>query len=148
MFKKYLHLYILAVLLVIGLFFRVYKLSEFYIFEHDQDLYSWIVKDILVDGHLRLIGQVTSIEGLFIGPFYYYLLAPFYFIFNMNPLAAMIPANIINLLTAISLYWVLARFFDRRVVPRGNPPKGDKNCDHSICGRLENQQIPLLGFTK
>ena len=71
----------LVLVIGIALFFRLYKLREFYIFEHDQDLYSFIVRDIL-SGHFRLIGQLTSIDGVFIGPLYYYLLAPFYALFG------------------------------------------------------------------
>src|SRR3989344_5149976 len=92
----------LVLIIGIALFFRLYKLREFYIFEHDQDLYSFIVKDIL-SGHLRLIGQLTSIEGVFIGPLYYYLLAPFYWLFNYNPVSAIIPATFVGLATIISI---------------------------------------------
>lgn len=113
--KKYLHFYLLTGILLIALFFRVYKFETFYIFEHDHDLYSWIVKDMLLDKHPRLIGQVTSIEGVFIGPFYYYLLTPFYFLSNMNPLSAIIPATIIGLFSVWSVYYIFSRLFNRDV---------------------------------
>src|SRR5581483_12340335 len=90
---------ILVAILVVAFFFRVYKLDVFYIYEHDQDLYSWIVKDIWVDHHLRIIGQVTSIEGVFIGPIFYYLLIPFFALDGMNPLAATWLATLIGLTT-------------------------------------------------
>ena len=61
------HLLILALILVIGLFFRSYQLTERFEFAHDGDLYSWIVKDIVVNHHFRLIGQLTSAPGIFIG---------------------------------------------------------------------------------
>src|SRR3989338_8686397 len=81
------HIFLLLIIAP-ALLFRLYKLEAYYGFEHDQDLYSWIVKDIVVNHNLRLIGQMTSIDGVFIGPLYYYLLTPFYFFFAMNPLAA------------------------------------------------------------
>ena len=106
---------LLIIILLLGLFFRIYKLESFYIFTHDQDLYSWIVKDILVDKHYRLIGQLTSIDGVFIGPLFYYFLTPFFVGLKMNPLAATIPGTIIGLLTVYSFYWVLKRLFNQEV---------------------------------
>lgn len=105
---------LLMAILLIALFFRVYKLDSFYIFEHDQDLYSWIVKDIWVDHHFRLIGQLTSIEGIFIGPLFYYLLVPFFVLFQMNPLGATVPMIIIGLLTVLSFYYIGSRLFNQK----------------------------------
>jgi len=99
-------------ILLLGLLFRIYQLETFYVFNHDQDLYSWIIKDILVDKHFRLIGQLTSIDGVFIGPLFYYMLVPFFAIFNLNPLAATIPVIIIGLATVYSFYWILSHLFD------------------------------------
>lgn len=107
--------FILIIILLIGLFFRIYNLGELYPFAHDQDLYSWIVKDMLVDHKIRLIGQVTSIEGIFIGPLFYYLLIPFFAIFKLDPIGATVPAVIIGLLTIYSIYFVFSRFFGKTV---------------------------------
>lgn len=106
---------ILIFILLIGLLFRTYKLEELYIFEHDQDLFSWIVKDILVDKHLRLIGQLTSIDGLFIGPFFYYLLVPFFALTNLNPVGALIPAILLGLITVWSFYFVFVKLFNVKI---------------------------------
>lgn len=103
----------LAVIILLGLFFRTYKLETFYTFNHDQDLYSWIVKDILVDHHFRLIGQLTSIDGVFIGPLFYYLLVPFFALFNMDPIGANVLTIGIGLATILSLYFVFSRFFGK-----------------------------------
>ena len=104
---------LLFLILLLGLFFRTYKLETFYIFNHDQDLYSWIVKDILVDHHLRLIGQLTSINGVFIGPLFYYLLIPFFLLSRLDPIGATILTTLIGLATIFSLYFVFSRFFDK-----------------------------------
>lgn len=106
---------ILGLILLIAAFFRFYKLDIFFIFEHDQDLLSWIVKDIWIERHLRLIGQLTSIEGVFIGPLFYYLAVPFYVTFGMNPISAAYLASIIGLLTVLSIYFVFQRFFGKVV---------------------------------
>ncbi|OGM12079.1 hypothetical protein A2Z22_03225 [Candidatus Woesebacteria bacterium RBG_16_34_12] len=100
---------------LIGLFLRVYKLSSFFQFSHEQDLQAWIVKDILVDHHPRLIGQETSITGFFIGPLYYYMLIPFFFLFNMDPRASIIPITFISLATIVSVYYIYTKLFGKKV---------------------------------
>lgn len=102
-------------ILLLGLFFRIYNLDIFYSWGHDQDLFAWIVKDIMVDHHIRLIGQETSITGVFIGPIFYYLIAIFMAIFNMDPLAANIPTTIISLLTIFSIYFIFKKFFGEKI---------------------------------
>src|SRR3989304_9025202 len=96
-FKKRPHLLILVLILLIGIFFRTYQVVERFEFAHDGDLYSWIVKDIIVNHHLRLIGQLTSAPGIFIGGLFYYLLIPFFLITKMDPIGTIYFATIIGL---------------------------------------------------
>lgn len=100
---------------LIGLFFRTYKLAERFGFSHDGDLYSWIVKDIVIDHHFRLVGQVTSTEGIFIGPLFYYLLVPFYFLFNMDPIGSAYFPPLVAILTILSYYFVFSKLFNKAI---------------------------------
>ena len=100
--------------ILLGVFLRTYKFSKGFLFEHDHDLYSWIAKDIIVNKHLRLSGQVTSVDGVFIGPAYYYLMAISYAIFDMNPLGAMLPLTLIGILNIVSFFWITRRFFGEK----------------------------------
>lgn len=109
------HLLILFLILFIGLFFRAYQIVERYEFGHDGDVYSWIVKDIAINHHFRLIGQLTSAPGIFIGPLFYYLLSPFYLMMNMDPIAALIPTTLIGLATIFSFYFCLSKLFNKAV---------------------------------
>jgi len=106
---------ILGVILVLGFIWRIYNFEKGFSFAHDQDLYSWIAKDILINHHQRLIGQVTSVEGVFIGSAYYYLMAIFYWIFNLNPLSAVIPTVVGGLITIGSIYWIFSRHFGKYI---------------------------------
>lgn len=106
---------ILLLILLAGFLLRTYRIEDYAGLGHDEDLASWIVKDILVDHHFRLIGQETSIDGVFIGPLFYYLLVPFYALFRMNPLAALALTNIIALATIVSFYFVFSKFFSKTV---------------------------------
>lgn len=114
-FKQYLFSpkIILLLILSLGLLFRIYKLEIFYPWGHDQDLFAWIAKDMIIDHHFRLIGQETSVTGVFIGPIFYYLVAISFAIFNMNPLSAAVPTVIFSLLTIFSIYFVFSKFFNK-----------------------------------
>lgn len=105
------HLLILGLILLIGLFLRSYQLFERFEFAHDGDLYSWIVKDIVVNHHFRLIGQLTSAPGIFIGGLFYYLLIPFFLLSKMDPIGVTFFAIIIGLSTIVSYYFVFAKLF-------------------------------------
>lgn len=84
-------------------------------FAHDGDLYSWIVKDIVINGHFRLIGQLTSAPGIFIGGLFYYLLIPFFLMSKMDPVGTIYFAVIIGLTTILSYYFVFTKLFKTEV---------------------------------
>lgn len=106
-------LIILTAILLISLLFRTYQIIERYNFGHDGELFSWIVKDIVVNHHPRLIGQLTSAPGIFVGPLFYYLLVPFFFLTKMDPIGALMPITILGVLTTLSYYIVFSKLFSR-----------------------------------
>lgn len=114
-FRKNPHLILLFGILLISIFFRTLKFTERFEFSADGDLYSWIVRDIVANKHLRLVGQLTSAPGIFIGPLYYYTLVPFFLLFNMDPIGAIIPIIAIGIITTFSYYFVLSKLFNYRV---------------------------------
>lgn len=104
----------LILALAVGLIFRLYNFEKSFSFAHDQDLYSWIAKDIIINGHQRLVGQITSVDGVFIGSAYYYLMGFFYWIFRMNPLSAVVPLTLIGLFNIGSVYFVFRKHFGEK----------------------------------
>lgn len=104
----------ILIILFVGLLLRIYKPLEFYAYGHDQDLAGWMVKDILFNKHLRLIGQETSSQGIFIGPLFYYLQIPFYFLTKMDPVGTLLLPLILGLFSIFSFFFVFSKVFDRR----------------------------------
>lgn len=105
-------LVILVIVVLIAIFLRSYQAMERFEFAHDGDLYSWIVRDIVVNKHLRLIGQETSTQGIFIGPAFYYLLIPFFLLTGMDPVGVLVLPLLVGTLGVISFYWVFKNLFD------------------------------------
>ena len=107
--------FLLIVIVLLGIFLRSYHLVPRFEFAHDGDLYSWFVKDVVVDHHLRLIGQLTSAPGIFIGPGFYYALIPFYLLFNMDPVGGNLLVLIIAVATLISYFYIFSKLFNLKV---------------------------------
>ena len=106
---------LIGLILLIGLFFRSYQVVERFEFAHDGDLYSWIVKDVVVNHHSRLIGQLTSAPGIFIGSLFYYLLIPFFLLSNMDPIGVVLLGIFVGIFTILSYYFTLSKLFNRSV---------------------------------
>jgi hypothetical protein len=108
-------LIVLFLIILIGLFLRGYKSVDRYVYAHDSDLYSWIVKDIVVNKHIRLIGQLTSTPGIFIGPIFYYSLVPFFLVANMDPVAGVIFGQVLAVFTILSFYYIFSKIVNKIV---------------------------------
>jgi 4-amino-4-deoxy-L-arabinose transferase-like glycosyltransferase len=107
--------YILLIILAIGLFLRSYKAVDWYMYGHDQDIAAWIIKDIVKDGHIRLIGQETSSKGIFIGSLFYYLQIPFYSLTNWDPKGALLLPLVISIFSIYSHYFVFSKIFNKKI---------------------------------
>jgi len=105
--------YPFLVILGLGLFLKSYKPLQLFIYSHDQDLAGWIIKDILVNKHLRLIGQETSSHGVFVGPVFYYLLIPFYLLFDMDPIGGVVMVTFLGAFGIWSCYYVFLKIFNK-----------------------------------
>jgi 4-amino-4-deoxy-L-arabinose transferase-like glycosyltransferase len=104
----------LYLILVLGLFFLIFGYRYSFSWAHDHDLYSWIAKDIVLNGHWRLVGQITSVDGVFIGPLYYYMIAFAYWIFGMNPLSSILVTTIIGLVSIGAIYFFVKEFWGEK----------------------------------
>lgn len=91
---------------------RFYQLEERLPFGWDQVQNSWVIKNMIIDHRLPLEGMVAKGNtGFYIGPAYYYLLAPFYYIFRLDPIAAGVFAGVVSIATFFTLYFVIKKLF-------------------------------------
>ena len=111
--KKKELLFVLLIFLVF-LFTRFYQLEERSEFRWDQVDNAWAAKDILIDGKLPLVGMVAKQNtGFYIGPLYYYFVAPFYWLFNFDPIASAVIGRVASIITFIILYIVTKKIFGK-----------------------------------
>ncbi len=91
---------LILIILLIAFVLRVYRIGELLDFHYDQGRDAMIIWRLWHEHKFFLIGPVTGLEGIFLGPFYYYLIAPFYLIGGGNPV---IPSIFLSLLTVMAL---------------------------------------------
>ncbi len=103
---------IFFIIFILFLFLRFYDIEHRMQFTWDQVSNAWVMKDMLVDHKMPLEGVVVKLNsGFYIGPAYYYLLAPFYSIFNLDPIAAGYFAGVVGVVTVIALYIITKSLF-------------------------------------
>jgi len=97
------------VLLLIGSFLRFYRLEEFITFLGDQGRDAIIIKRIITFENFPALGPISSIGNVFLGPFFYYLKAPFLALFNLDPLGLAFGSFFYSTLGLIFTYFILKR---------------------------------------
>ncbi|MBI4099614.1 glycosyltransferase family 39 protein [Candidatus Microgenomates bacterium] len=100
-----------AAIIILSLILRLYALEKRASFDFDQETAAWWVKNLIVDHKFSLIGQEISTGGVFVGPFYFYLLAPFYLLTNLYPLGGNLFVALIALATMIAIYRLAKQVF-------------------------------------
>lgn len=75
----------LILILLAGFFVRVYRIDQILGFYFDQGRDALVIWDLIHKGKMFLIGPTTGIAGIFRGPWYYWLITPFYFIGRGDP---------------------------------------------------------------
>ncbi len=105
--KKFIktHRFILS-LTIIGALLRLYRLEASLQFLGDQgrDALVWLTMIKQLD--VPFIGPITSVGGFFLGPLYYWIMAPFLLIFNYNPVGPAIATALIGVLTIPAIYFI------------------------------------------
>jgi len=102
---------LLIVILLFAAFLRVYKIDGYMTFLGDEGRDVLIVYEIL-HGHFTLLGPTASVGGFFLGPIYYYFMAPFLFLFNYNPVGPAVMVALFGVLTVWFVFKIGKEFFN------------------------------------
>lgn len=110
--SQYIYLSILLFILLLGAFLRFYKIREYMTFLGDEGRDMLVVKRMIIDHKFTLLGPITSVGSIYMGPIYYYFMAPFLWLWRMDPVGPSIMVAIISVFTIALLYKLGAEFFD------------------------------------
>lgn len=101
--------------MIAAIILRFYKIGPFTIFLSDQGRDAIIVKRIVTFEHWPAIGPPTSIGHIFLGPFYYYLIAPFLWIAHLNPVGMSVGVAVLSIIGLITCYLILRKEYKKQV---------------------------------
>ncbi len=103
------------ILFIIGAFLRLYKIGSYVTFLGDQGRDVIVLRRILTFEHFPAIGAPTSVGQVYLGPFYYYFIAPWLLLFNFHPLGPAIGVAIISSLFILFAFYRTSQLFDKRI---------------------------------
>lgn len=102
------------VLTIVAGFFRLWHIGSSLQFLGDQGRDALVMYRLLAQGDLPFIGPITSVGGFYLGPLYYYLMAPFLWLARFNPVGPAVATAILGALTIPVLYFVAKKIYSHR----------------------------------
>jgi len=104
---------VFILIFLVALFFRFYRLYEFAQFLSDQGRDAIIIKRIITFEHFPAVGPSTSIGQVYLGPFFYYFIAPWLFIFRFNPVGLAFGTAFFSIFFLALSFFVIKNYFGK-----------------------------------
>ena len=106
----------ISLLFLLHIFLRFYQLEERAQFTWDQVDNAWHAKNMIINGEYPLTGMpAKGNTSVTIGPFYYYFVASFYLLTNLDPIASPIIAGIISIFSFFVLFFAARKIFNTQI---------------------------------
>src|SRR3972149_12190225 len=90
---------ILGLILILGALLRLYRIGDYMTFLGDEGRDAIIVRRLLVYGDPILIGPGTSIGNMYLGPLYYYMMAPALLLSRFSPVGPAVQIALLGVAT-------------------------------------------------
>jgi len=103
--------WILVVILLISAFFRLYRISDYMTFLGDEGRDVIVVHRFITELHPPLIGPGTSVGNMYLGPLYYYMMAPALLLANFSPVGPAVQIAILGIITVWFIWYVFRIWF-------------------------------------
>ncbi len=104
----------MLIIFLLGTLLRLYRLDDFAIFLGDQGRDAIIMKRIVAFEHFPAVGPSSSVGQVYLGPFYYYFMAPWLSMFHMNPIGPVVGVALLSSLFIVMAYLMIADLFDKK----------------------------------
>jgi len=103
---------VVFLILVIGVFCRLYKIDEYMMFLGDEGRDVTVVRRFLKEGDLMFVGPGTSVGNMYLGPIYYYYMAPWLWLWNYSPVGPAVGVALLGVAT-IWFLWYITRLWTK-----------------------------------
>lgn len=101
---------LISLIVILAAFLRLYRIGDYMTFLGDEGRDVLIAKGIL-EGHFTLLGPRASAADFFTGPIYYYFMAPFLWLFHLDPVGPAVGIALLGIATVYLTYKVGKYFF-------------------------------------
>jgi len=109
--KKRVYLVLILIFIVFA-YLRFSNLQNRVIFDWDQEHYAYEIKNIVQNHKLTLIGpRANNDKGFFLGPYFTYLMIPFYLLTNLHPNGSLYFLIVYNLVFYFLSFFIIKKFF-------------------------------------
>jgi len=105
-----LEFFLLVFIISFGGFLRLYQITGHATFLGDEGRDALVVKRMIVDHRFTLLGPTTSLGQMYLGPFYYYMMAIPMWLMGLDPAGPAVMVGLMGTLT-IFMVWLLGREF-------------------------------------
>lgn len=108
----------LALILLIGIlilaaYLRIYRIEDYMTFLGDEGRDVLVAKGILA-GDFTLLGPRASAGDFFLGPIYYYMIAPWLWLFGYDPVGPAVMVALLGVATVFLTYYVGKKWFSEK----------------------------------
>lgn len=104
---------ILLCILLMSAYLRLHKIENYMTFLGDEGRDVLVVKRMIVDHKFTLLGPTASVGGFFLGPVYYYMMAPFLWIWRLDPTGPAVMVALFGIATVYLVYVTGKSLFGR-----------------------------------
>lgn len=105
--------FLILLILVLAAFMRLYHIGDYITFLGDEGRDVLVVKGIL-EGKLVFLGPRASAGDFFLGPLYYYMMAPFLLLWRFDPVGPAVMVALFGIATVYLVFLVGKEFFGRK----------------------------------
>lgn len=103
---------ILGIILLVAAICRLYRIDQYMTFLGDEGRDAIIARRIFTELHPPLIGPGTSVGNLYLGPLYYYMMAPALLIANFSPVGPAVQIALLGVITVGFVWYVGRKWFN------------------------------------
>jgi len=103
--------WILVLILLISAFFRLYRISDYMTFLGDEGRDVIVVHRFITELHPPLIGPGTSVGNMYLGPLYYYMMAPALLLANFSPVGPAVQIATLGIITVWFIWYLFRMWF-------------------------------------
>lgn len=100
-------------ILLLAAYLRLYKIADYMTFLGDEGRDVLVAKHIL-EGNFTLLGPRASAGDFFLGPIYYYFMAPFLWLWHLDPTGPAVMVALFGVATVFLVYLAGREFFNKK----------------------------------